>query len=124
MTEHQQPFITPDALLAHWQGHRRLTRRVIAAFPEDALFMFSLGGMRPFGALALEMLTMAVPMVRGAASGDWTTSSSREARPRAELLRLWDESTEQLATVWRHIPPARFLRDDHGVGQDTAGRTT
>ena len=37
-------FITPDALLAHWQGHRRLTRRVIDAFPDDQLFTFSLGG--------------------------------------------------------------------------------
>ena len=34
-------FITPDALLAHWQGHRRLTRRVIDAFPDDKLFTFS-----------------------------------------------------------------------------------
>ena len=119
MTEHQQPFITPDKLLAHWQGHRRLTRRVIAAFPEDALFMFSLGGMRPFGALALEMLTMAVPMVRGAASGDWTTSSSREARPKAELLRLWDDSTEQLPTLWAQIPPARFLETITAFGQYT-----
>ena len=59
-------FITPDALLAHWQGHRRLTRRVIDAFPDDKLFAFSVGGMRPFGALAMEMATMAVPMVRRA----------------------------------------------------------
>ena len=28
-------FISPDALLSHWQGHRRLTRRVIDAFPDD-----------------------------------------------------------------------------------------
>ena len=49
-------FITADALLEHWQGHRRLTRRVIDAFPDDQLFTFSIGGMRPFGALALEML--------------------------------------------------------------------
>ena len=28
-------FITPDALLTNWQGHRRLTRRVIDAFPDD-----------------------------------------------------------------------------------------
>ncbi len=26
--------ITAEGLLEHWQGHRRLTRRVIAAFPE------------------------------------------------------------------------------------------
>ena len=61
MSTETPSFITPDALLAHWQGHRRLTRRVIDAFPDDQLFTFSVGGMRPFGALALEMLTMAVP---------------------------------------------------------------
>jgi hypothetical protein len=36
------------ALLEHWQGHRRVTRRMIQAFPDDALFGFSIGGMRPF----------------------------------------------------------------------------
>ncbi|HET6765240.1 MAG TPA: hypothetical protein VFH27_16250, partial [Longimicrobiaceae bacterium] len=64
-------FITPRALLAHWQGHRRLTRRVIEAFPDDQLFTFSLGGMRTFGELALEMLGMAVPMVKGVVTGEW-----------------------------------------------------
>ena len=29
--------ITPEALLEHWQGHRRLTRRVIEAFQETVL---------------------------------------------------------------------------------------
>jgi uncharacterized damage-inducible protein DinB len=113
------PFITPDALLAHWQGHRRLTRRVIAAFPEDALFTFSVGGMRPFGGLAMEMLTMAVPMVRGAALGEWTTSANRDARPRHEVLRLWDESTTQLDELWRQIPPQRFGETLTAFGQYT-----
>jgi hypothetical protein len=30
--------VTADTLLKNWQGHRRLTRRVIEAFPEDKLF--------------------------------------------------------------------------------------
>jgi len=111
------PFITPDGLLAHWQGHRRLTRRVIEAFPEDKLFSFSVDGMRPFGALALEMLTMAVPMVQGAVSGDWNTSSSRDSRPKAELLRQWDESTEQLNALWSQIPPQRFRETRTAFGQ-------
>jgi len=34
--------IPAPALLEHWQGHRRLTRRVIEAFPEDQLFSFSI----------------------------------------------------------------------------------
>ena len=111
------PFITPEALLAHWQGHRRLTRRVIDAFPDDTLFAFSVGGMRPFGALALEMLSMAVPMVRGALSGDWTTSGSRDPRPKADILREWDENTAQLDTLWAQLPPERFQETLTAFGQ-------
>ena len=32
-------FISPQALLDHWQGHRRLTRRVIDTFPEEHLHL-------------------------------------------------------------------------------------
>ena len=117
MSTDSTPFITPDALLAHWQGHRRLTRRVIDAFPEDKLFSFSVGGMRPFGALAMEMVTMAVPMVRGAVSGEWSTSNSRDPRPKREVLGVWDESTEQLNTLWPQIPQSRFLETLTAFGQ-------
>ena len=110
-------FITPSALLEHWQGHRRLTRRVIDAFPDDQLFTFSVGGMRPFGELALEMITMAAPMVRGAVSGDWSAPSDRSAKPKAEVLRLWDEATEQLNTLWPQIPAARFSETLTAFGQ-------
>ena len=41
-------IFTPEALLEHWQGHRRVTRRMIEAFPEDKLFTYSIGAMRPF----------------------------------------------------------------------------
>jgi uncharacterized damage-inducible protein DinB len=112
-------FITPEALLAHWQGHRRLTRRVIDAFPDDKLFAYSVGGMRPFGDLALEIVTMTVPMVRGAVSGDWTASSGREARPKQDVLRLWDEATGQLDTLWPQIPVQRFQETLTAFGQYT-----
>jgi len=117
MSADSAAFIGPDALLAHWQGHRRLTRRVIDAFPDDKLFTFSVGGMRPFGALALEMITMAVPMVQGAISGDWKTSSGREPRPKQEVLRLWDESTAQLNALWPQIPAPRFGESLTAFGQ-------
>jgi uncharacterized damage-inducible protein DinB len=113
------PFIAPDALLTHWQGHRRLTRRVIEAFPDDQLFSFSLGGMRPFGAMAMEMVMMAVPMMKGAVSGDWSLSSDRDPRSKQEVLRLWDESTEQLDALWPQIPPQRFLETLTAFGQYT-----
>ncbi len=110
-------FITPQALLEHWQGHRRLTRRVIAAFPDDTLFTFSLGSMRPFGALALEMLSIALPMVRGVVEDKWDTSFTRDERPKSEILRLWDDSTEQMNTLWPKIPSERFHATMKAFGQ-------
>ena len=88
MAAETTPFITPGALLTHWQAHRRLTRRVIDAFPEDKLFSFSVGGMRPFGELALEMLSMAVPMVEGTVTGNWKTAGDREPRPERRRHRV------------------------------------
>jgi hypothetical protein len=92
---------------------------VIEAFPEDQLFTFSIGGMRPFGALALEMLGMAVPMVRGVVSGDWTMTSGRDARPKADILRAWDETTAELDTLWPRIPAERFPETITAFGQYT-----
>jgi len=112
-----KPFITPEALLTHWQGHRRLTRRLIDAFPEDQLFTFVIGGMRPLGALALEMIMMAVPMVRGVVSGEWSTPGNRGPLPKQELLRQWDESTTQLDSLWPEIPPQRFFETITAFGQ-------
>jgi uncharacterized damage-inducible protein DinB len=110
-------FITAEALLAHWKGHRRLTRKVIAAFPDDRLFTFSVGGMRSFGALALEMLSMAVPMVRGAVSGDWEPPANRDPCPKSEILRRWDEATVQLGELWTQIPAAKFQETLTAFGQ-------
>jgi len=87
------------------------------AFPDDRLFNFSVGSMRPFGALALEMLSIALPMVRGVVEDKWDTSFSREERPKSEILRLWDDSTEQMNTLWPKIPPGRFQATMKAFGQ-------
>jgi uncharacterized damage-inducible protein DinB len=100
--------VTAEALLEHWQGHRRLTRRLIEAYPEDQLFTYSIGGMRTFGELALELLTMAAPMVRGVVSGDWNSSMDRSPKPKEEILRMWDQATDELNTLWPQIAPERF----------------
>ena len=117
MTNGSAPVLTSDAMLSHWQGHRRLTRRMIEAYPDDKLFTYSLGGMRTFGELALEILTMGVPMVRGTITGQWDTSSSRSPRPKAEILAAWDEATKQLDELWPQIPAARFQETIKAFGQ-------
>lgn len=120
MSDESSPvqFITPEALLDHWLGHRRLTRRLIEAFPEDQLFNFRVGPMRPWGLMALEIIGMAVPIVQTMVSGDsaapdhhrdeWVKTITGHANPKAEVLRLWDESTEQINALWPQIPPQRF----------------
>ena len=41
----------------------------------------------------------------------------REARSKQEVLRLWDESTEQLNALWPQIPPGRFQESMVAFGQ-------
>jgi uncharacterized damage-inducible protein DinB len=110
-------FIAPDALLSHWQGHRRLTRRVIDAFPDDKLFTFSVGGMRTFGELSMELITMAAPMLRGLTTGQWDNVRDRSARPKQEVLRLWDEATPQIDGLWKQMPAERFHETATAFGQ-------
>lgn len=111
--------ITPEAFLAHWQGHRRLTRRVIEAFPDDQLFEFTLGGMRSFGVLANEILGMAVPMVRGIITGEWQAWADANADTKPELLSRWDASTKELEALWPQIPLERFAETLTAFGQYT-----
>jgi uncharacterized damage-inducible protein DinB len=109
--------ISRDTLLEHWQGHRRLTRRVIEAFPDDKLFTYSIGGMRSFGALAMELVTMGAPYLRGVVTGRWDQSWDREARPKAELLKLWDAATDEINHLWPQIPDERFEATIKAFGQ-------
>jgi len=110
-------FIAPDALLSHWQGHRRLTRRVIDAFPDDKLFTFSVGGMRTFGELSMELITMGAPMLRGLTTGQWDNVRDRSPRPKQEVLRLWDEATPQIDALWKQMPAERFRETASAFGQ-------
>ena len=52
-------FTASNSILKHWQGHRKLTRQVIEIFPEDKLFNYSIGGMRPFSGMLKELIGIA-----------------------------------------------------------------
>lgn len=110
--------LTAELVLAHWQGHRRLTRRMIEVFPEDKLFSFSVGRMRPFSELTMEFIKMAEPIVRGVATGKWTSFDiASTPDTKAALLTLWDQATEDIDTVWPTIPAHRFAEVDKAFGQ-------
>ena len=112
--------ITPDQLLRQWQNHRNLTRRVIEAFPENELYNYSLGGMRTFAELAMEIVGMAVPGLKGIVSGTWENGQdvfSRKVPPtKKQLLDLWYKTTEQINSLWMEIPPHRFQQIDVAFG--------
>lgn len=112
------PVITADQLLNHWQGHRKLTRRVIDAFPETELFNYSIGGMRTMSAYAMEFLGMAVPTLTGVTTGNWPTGDDA-AKPstKAELLSAWDKATADIDTMWATIPASRWQETDKAFGQ-------
>jgi uncharacterized damage-inducible protein DinB len=107
------PVTTPEQLLAHWQGHRRLTRKMIEAFPEDKLFTYSIGGMRPFAVLVYEFLGM------GTATGQWQkwAEAADKVNTKAELLALWDEATTQINEIWPTVPAHRWQEEDVAFGQ-------
>jgi uncharacterized damage-inducible protein DinB len=117
-------LISTRDLLEHWQGHRRLTRRMIEAFPEDQLFTFSIGGMRPFSAMVMEFIGMAEPGIVGIKTGVWIKveemphhNRNKYAKTKQGLLDHWDTVTHQIDSLWPQIPVERFTEMDVAFGQ-------
>ena len=111
------PIMTSQQFLESWQGHRALTRRIIDAFPDDKLFTHSVGRMRPFSVLAMEFIGMAVPTLNGVITGTWAQFADAKATTKPELLRMWDDATAEINTLWPKISPARFQEVDTAFGQ-------
>lgn len=113
-----EQLLSKEQLLEHWQGHRRLTRRVIETFPEDQLFSYQAPEMRSFGALMLEVIGMVAPTLRGVQTGVWESyGDEKQKEPsKAKLFGLWDEASQVLAEGWGKIPDHRFQEVDTAFG--------
>ena len=119
MLQKTAQVITSDQLLEHWQSHRKLTRRVIEAFPEDKFFSYSIGGMRTFAEMIMELLGIAEPGLREIVTGD--TAELKEhfdhGNSKAKLLEVWDSSTEKINELWGKITVERFQEKIKTFGQ-------
>jgi len=112
--------ISPEQLLKHWQGHRALTRHVIEAFPEKDFFEFSIGGMRPFSKLASELLSIAVPALKGIINRDaqpYSEEATETLTTKAQYLQKWDEATEEINLYFKQIPVEDFEKTFNLFGQ-------
>ena len=111
--------LRPDELLAHWQGHRALTRRVIEAFPEEAFFTHRIGGMRPFSEMCQELLQIAHAGIQEIATGKQATYGNGidHGNRKAAFLARWDETTDLINTLWPDIQPEQFQAPFKAFGQ-------
>lgn len=111
--------ISKDDLLKHWQGHRALTRRVIEAFPEKDFFEFSIGGMRTFAQLTSELLAIASPALKGIVNREVKPfqEDSEKLTTKAEYLKKWDESTEEINDSWDQLSMGDFSETFNLFGQ-------
>ncbi|TLF46376.1 DinB family protein [Maribacter aurantiacus] len=111
--------ITPNQFLEHWQGHRILTRKVIEAFPEDQLFNYSIGGMRPFADMVMELLGIAEPGLREIVTGETTqlTEHFEHGHSKNNLLKAWDSATENIDTLWTKMEDVDFHKEILSFGQ-------
>ena len=116
--------ISTDALLDHWQGHRRVTRRVIEAFPEAALAASRSAGCGRFGAGYRDDLDGERRHSR-MATGEWSGEHARApskapARPRGGAASPWDQITAQIDELWPQIPAPDSRRSIRRSGSTRA----
>lgn len=102
--------MTSSELLEQWQSHRRLTRKVIEAFPDDKFFEFSIGGMRPFSEMVTELLAIAVPGIREIATGEPSELKEHvdHGNSKEKMLQFWDEATDKINMYWSQLNDERF----------------
>lgn len=114
-----EQVITPSELLKHWQGHRGLARRTIEAFPEEAFFNYSIGGMRTFADMVMELLGIAGPGIKEIATGEIQEliEEMDHGNKKAKILELWDKATDEINTYWAQIKPEQFQQNIKIFGQ-------
>lgn len=102
-------ILTKEEFLKHWLGHRDLTRRTLEKFPEKELFEFSIGGMRPFSDLIMELLSIAEPGLRGIVERkDQAYDHNLVLTTKEELLAKWDADTPKIIELFNQIREEDF----------------
>lgn len=112
-------FFSSEDFLNQYLGHRRLTRRAIEAFPEKEFFNYSIGGMRPFAEMIMELLAIAGPGLKEIISGESTSYNHHfdHGNSKAKVLELWDAATEEVKNFWPQIQAEHWQESIKLFGQ-------
>ncbi|RKO71481.1 damage-inducible protein DinB [Sphingobacterium puteale] len=111
-------IISKNELLAHWLGHRNLTRQTIEKFPEEALFTYKVEGMRTFAEMIQELLGIAVPGLQEIVANESGELNEKfNYTTKAQLLQAWDEATPQISALFDKISEERFSEEFNLFGQ-------
>ena len=91
----------------------------IDAFPEKALFSHSIGGMRPFSEMVVELLSIAAPGIEEITSGVTVSFEEKieHEGKKEKLLELWDETTKRLDRLFPKIQVGDFQKEHLAFGQ-------
>lgn len=104
-----QTIISKNELLQHWLGHRKLTRKTIEKFPEKELFEFKIGTMRTFADLVKELLSLAVPALKGIVDKDEAPfDHNLPLHTKDALLQQWDEDTPNIIEYFNQLSEEQF----------------
>lgn len=104
-------IITPQEWIANWQSNRRLTRKVIEAFPEKELFEFSIGGMRSFANIVDELLYVADLAIKQISENqiiEFSDFMGYAGKTKAEILTHWDKTTALIEKFGNGTPQEKY----------------
>lgn len=108
-------LLTPASLLALMEGNRRLTVRVVEAFPEEQLFSFKPAEpLRPFANMVKEILEIEEAYVRGIATREWVLDEEKLAgvNTKQALLEACEAVRQRTRELWPRITAERLLAEE------------
>lgn len=106
-------LLTPASLLEMMEGNRRLTLRVIEAFPEHELFHFKAAeAMRPFSDMVVEILEIEEAYIRGIVTGEWVLRAPEGLDTKQKLLDACAAVRQRTRELWPQITVERLLTEE------------
>lgn len=103
-------MLTKESFLDILEGNRRLTLRMIEAFPEHDLFQYKPADtLRPFSEMVLEILHIEKAYMRGIGLSDWVyTQTYKDVTSKDGLMKACEETRGETLELWSKISEERL----------------